>query len=165
MEDISCKFNGYKITMYKQRVGKGFEGYFKVSDIGHILHMKNINSTIRNYDDSEISIFVENDKLVKFLTIFGTYRLRFRAKNPIPKDFDDWLDNIIYEIKHTDIIRLQKQIKMIEEREEEIKNLEQKNQKIIKRIKDLEEENQKTRNEIEMWGIEIEDLIRDSEEI
>lgn len=98
---------------------------FRASDIGMILEMSNIRTTLQNFDDNEkvvISIDTPGGvQQVTFLTEFGLYQLLFISRKPIAKKFKNWVCEVIKEIRLTGQYQLEKKL---EEKEEHIKKIE-----------------------------------------
>lgn len=79
------------------------EPLFKASDIGDILGIKHIRSTLKDYD--------EDEKVLKntstsggaqeclFLTECGMYRMLSRSNKPVAKPFQKWVSSILVDIR------------------------------------------------------------------
>jgi len=78
--------------------------YFKASDVGKVLGIVNIRSTIQNYEN-------EDERVVRnvydpygtpqdtiFLSSQGVYRLLYNSKKEVAKKFRKWAGNILDDI-------------------------------------------------------------------
>jgi prophage antirepressor-like protein len=96
---------------------------FRTSDIADILEINNIRSNIQNFNDSEKVIQNINTiggmQQVSFLTEKGLYKILFRSRKPIAEKFQNWVCEVIKEIRLNGIYDLQKQMeeKIIEHKE------------------------------------------------
>lgn len=96
---------------------------FRTSDIADILDMKNIRVNIQNFDDSEKVVKNINTlggiQPVSFLTEKGLYKILFKSRKPIAEKFQNWVCEVIKEIRLNGVYDLQKQMteKIIEEKE------------------------------------------------
>ena len=98
---------------------------FRASDVGVVLELSNIRATIVDFDDSE-KVVNKVDTLggsqeVTFLTEKGLYKVLFRSRKPIAQKFQDWVCEVVKEIRLTGIYNMQSEIKKaIEEKNEAI---------------------------------------------
>ena len=87
---------------------------FRASDIGEILEMSNIRVTIQNYDDTERHVSTAytstGPKQVTFLTEKGLYKVLFKSRKPIAEKFQNWVCQVIKEIRLSGVYNLQKRI-------------------------------------------------------
>lgn len=64
---------------------------FRASDIGEILEMGNIRTSIQNFDETERPVHTMNTstgpKQVTFLTEKGLYKVLFKSRKPIAEKF------------------------------------------------------------------------------
>jgi prophage antirepressor-like protein len=90
------------------------EPLFRASDIGEILEMSNIRVTIQNYDDTERHVSTAytstGPKQVTFLTEKGLYKVLFKSRKPIAEKFQNWVCEVIKELRLKGIYDLQKQL-------------------------------------------------------
>lgn len=67
---------------------------FRASDIGEILEMGNIRTSIQNFDDTERHVHSMDTstgpKQVTFLTEKGLYKILFKSRKPIAEKFQNW---------------------------------------------------------------------------
>jgi prophage antirepressor-like protein len=86
---------------------------FHATQIGNILGIKNIHSSLINFnnDDKVIDISETSKGLQKtiFLTEIGLYRLICHSRKPIAHTFQKWIFNTIKEIRINGIYELKKQ--------------------------------------------------------
>lgn len=78
---------------------------FRASDVAKIIDIKDIHTSVANFDGDEISRRsmptpggIQN---VLVLTDIGLYRLLFNSRKPIAKRFQKWVANVIREIQQT----------------------------------------------------------------
>ena len=103
---------------------------FRASDVGVVLDMVNIRATIVDFDDSEkraVKVVDSTGRMqdVTFLTEKGLYKVLFRSRKPIAQKFQNWVCEVVKEIRLTGIYKMQNEInKAIEEKNEaiEVKN-------------------------------------------
>lgn len=121
------------------------EPLFRANDIGEILEMGNIRSSIQNFDNTEKHVHSMDTstgpKQVTFLTEKGLYKVLFKSRKPIAEKFQNWVCEVVKEIRLNGVYDLQKQLenqKLEIQLLEENKNIEM-NLKIIKE-KELERE-------------------------
>lgn len=103
---------------------------FRASDIGIILEINNIRMSIVDFDESEKRAVSSTDSTgrmqdVTFLTEKGLYKVLFRSRKPIAQKFQNWVCEVVKEIRLTGIYKMQNEINQaIEEKNEaiEVKN-------------------------------------------
>jgi len=99
---------------------------FRASDVGVVLDMVNIRATIVDFDDSEkraVKVVDSTGRMqdVTFLTEKGLYKVLFRSRKPIAQKFQNWVCEVVKEIRLTGIYKMQTEInKAIEEKNEAI---------------------------------------------
>lgn len=99
---------------------------FRASDVGVVLDMVNIRATIVDFDDSEkraVNTVDGTGRLqdITFLTEKGLYKVLFRSRKPIAQKFQNWVCDVIKEIRVTGIYNMQKEI---DKKQEELASLE-----------------------------------------
>jgi prophage antirepressor-like protein len=102
---------------------------FRASDVGVVLDISNIRTSITDFDESE-KVVRTTDTLggaqeVTFLTEKGLYKVLFRSRKPIAQKFQNWVCEVIKEIRLKGIYKMQDEINQaIEEKNEaiEVKN-------------------------------------------
>ena len=98
---------------------------FRASDIGLVLDIKLINSVIREFDESEKVLHsmhtLGGAQEVTFLTEKGLYKVLFRSRKPIAQRFQNWVCEVIKEIRLKGIYKMENEIKKaIEEKNDAI---------------------------------------------
>lgn len=102
--------------MHTEIVIKGTinEPLFRASDIGEILEISNIRSSIQAFDDTERRVDTMDtstgQKQVTFLTEKGLYKVLFKSRKPIAEKFQNWACDVIKEIRLTGTYKLEKQL-------------------------------------------------------
>lgn len=89
---------------------------FRACDIGEILEISNVRSTIQHFDDTEkITQLIKTGgglQNVTFLTEKGLYKILFKSRKPIAEQFQNWVCEVIKEIRLNGFYNLQKQLKL-----------------------------------------------------
>jgi prophage antirepressor-like protein len=88
---------------------------FRASDIGEILGFNNIRQSIKDYDNTEKDAVTTGDatgrnQSITFLTEKGLYKLLFKSRKPIAEKFQNWVCDVIKEIRLTGTYNLEKQL-------------------------------------------------------
>jgi len=101
------------------------EPLFRASDVGLVLDIKIINSVIREFDESEKVLHTMHTlggaQEVTFLTEKGLYKVLFRSRKPIAQKFQNWVCEVIKEIRLKGIYKMENEIKKaIEEKNDAI---------------------------------------------
>ena len=113
--DIVNAFISNEETCNINIIGSYDEPLFQANQIAKILDIKNINSTIKNFDNDEKIIKSidtnEGQQNVLFLTIIGLYRLLGMSRKPVAIKFQKWIANVIKEIRLNNKYELESQIK------------------------------------------------------
>ena len=101
------------------------EPLFRATDIANILEIGNIHKSTIDFSEFEKKIIVLDTpggpQGVSFITEKGLYKLLFRSRKPIAEKFQDWVCEVIKEIRLNGQYKLQQQLK---EKEEELQNKE-----------------------------------------
>ena len=100
---------------------------FRASDVGVVLDMVNIRATIVDFDESEkraVNTVDGTGRLqdITFLTEKGLYKVLFRSRKPIAQKFQNWVCDVIKEIRVTGIYNMQKEIDKKQEELEQTKD-------------------------------------------
>ena len=98
---------------------------FRASDVGVVLDIASIRSVLRDFDESEKVVHsmhtLGGTQEVTFLTEKGLYKVLFRSRKPIAQKFQNWVCEVIKEIRLKGIYKMQSEIKkVIEEKNEAI---------------------------------------------
>ena len=110
--DIVKAFNANE--MHTEIVIKGTveEPLFRASDIGTILEISNIRSTMQYFDETEKRVdtmdTLGGSQQVTFLTEKGLYKVLFKSRKPIAEKFQNWVCEVIKEIRLHGLYDLQK---------------------------------------------------------
>jgi len=100
-------------------IGSYNEPLFRASDIGEVLEMSNIRTTINDFDETEKDVHTMDTlggkQQVMFLTEKGLYKVLFKSRKPIAEKFKNWVCEIIKEIRIQGSYKLEKQLKEKEE--------------------------------------------------
>ena len=114
---------------------------FRASDIGTVLEMSNIRATIIDFDESEKVVHktptIGGLQEVTFLTEKGLYKVLFRSRKPIAQKFQDWVCDVVKEIRLHGVYDLKKEI---EKKNNEMQQLEDKHKQDIEQQKIAERE-------------------------
>ena len=101
------------------------EPLFRASDVGTVLDMSAIRSVIRDFDETEKVVHnthtLGGSQQVTFLTEKGLYKVLFKSRKPIAEKFQNWVCEIIKEIRLHGVYDLQQQL---EQQSNEFKTLE-----------------------------------------
>ena len=116
------EFNGLNIEVH----GTYEEPLFKAKDIGDLLEMRNIREVIKNFNKKQKNVSLTGYKQeVVFLTEQGLYKVLMRSRKKIAEEFQEWVCEVIEEIRKKGKFVLQEQLKLKElEYEEQIKEKE-----------------------------------------
>lgn len=101
------------------------EPLFRASDIGLILELSNIRQSIKDFDETQ-KVVILNDthggtQQVTFLTEEGLYEVLSMSRKPIAKIFKKWVFNVVKEIRLTGEYKLNKEVQELKN-EIEVKN-------------------------------------------
>ena len=100
---------------------------FRASDVGNVLEITNIRTTINDFNTTEKVVHTMDtlggSQQVTFLTEKGLYKVLFKSRKPIAEKFQNWVCEVIKEIRLHGIYDLQKQL---EQQKNDIKVLEDK---------------------------------------
>jgi prophage antirepressor-like protein len=134
--DIIKAFNSNNLHTEITIKGTQDDPLFRASDIALILDIKQIRSSIQDYDNDE-KVVEKLDTLggpqeITFLTELGLYRLLNRSNKPIARDFQKWVAKVIKEIRLTETYKLEKELnekeKQLTKKEEELSRYKKRNQ-------------------------------------
>ena len=80
---------------------------FRASDVGVVLDITTIHSVIRDFNESEKVLHTMHTlggtQEVTFLTEKGLYKVLFRSRKPIAQKFQNWVCEVVKEIRLTGI--------------------------------------------------------------
>ena len=117
------------------------EPVFRASDIGEILEMGNIRTSIQHFDETERHVHTMDTstgpKQVTFLTEKGLYKVLFKSRKPIAEKFQNWVCEVIKEIRLNGVYDLQQKLLQVEDQKAKEYELKLDNQKVLEREKIL----------------------------
>ena len=137
-EDNNCivkAFENNPISIITEDINNKKIYCFKASDVGKVLNIVNIRTSIMNFDDDEKVVRTTysskggNPETI-YLTSQGVYRLLYNSKKEIAKKFRKWAGNILDDIIFNESAELKKQL---EEKEKIFKNELQSKELLIKK--------------------------------
>ena len=112
--DIVKAFNTNNLHTEVVIKGTKTDPLFRASDIGVVLEISNIRTSIMDFDESEKVVHSMNtlggNQEVTFLTEKGLYKMLFRSRKPIAQRFQNWVCEVIKEIRLNGIYELQKEL-------------------------------------------------------
>uniref|UniRef100_A0A6C0IFR8 Bro-N domain-containing protein n=1 Tax=viral metagenome TaxID=1070528 RepID=A0A6C0IFR8_9ZZZZ len=115
------------------------EPLFRASDIGEILEMGNIRTSIQQFDETERHVHTMDTstgpKQVTFLTEKGLYKVLFKSRKPIAEKFQNWVCEVVKEIRLNGVYDLQKQLLQVEHQKEKEYEVKLEKQKVLEREK------------------------------
>jgi prophage antirepressor-like protein len=120
--DIVKAFNANDLHTEIIIKGTVTDPLFRASDVGAVLDINNIRMSITYFDESEKRAVSTTDSTgrmqeVTFLTEKGLYKVLFRSRKPIAQKFQNWVCEVVKEIRLTGIYKMQDEInKAIEEK-------------------------------------------------
>jgi len=137
------QFNGLNIQVY----GTYDEPLFKAKDIGDLLGMSNIREVIKNFNnkqrcDVSLTDAIGREQNTTFLTEQGLYKVLMRSRKKIAEQFQDWVCEVVEEIRKNGKYEL----------EENKRQLEERNKQIEETARELDLYKQKTYEEIQKTG-------------
>lgn len=144
------QFENLNITIY----GTYENPLFKAKDIGELLDIKNIREIIKNFNnkqrcDVSLTDAIGREQKTTFLTEQGLYKVLMKSRKPIAEQFQDWVCEVVEEIRKQGKYDLEEQLKLkdIETHqllEEKELQLQEKELELIKYKEKVYEEIEKT---------------------
>ena len=117
------------------------EPLFRASDVGNVLEMGNIRTSINDFNDSEKVVHTMDtlggSQQVTFLTEKGLYKVLFKSRKPIAEKFQNWVCEVVKEIRLNGVYDLQKQLLQVEDQKAKEYKLKLEKQKVLEREKIL----------------------------
>ena len=117
------------------------EPLFRAGDVGTVLEMGNIRTSINDFNDSEKVVHTMDtlggSQQVTFLTEKGLYKVLFKSRKPIAEKFQNWVCEVIKEIRLNGVYDLQKQLLQVEDKKKQEYETKLEKQKVIEREKIL----------------------------
>ena len=112
--DIVKAFNSNNLHTEIVIKGDANNPLFRASDIGNILDISTIRSVIRDFNETEKVVHTMHTlggiQQVTFLTEKGLYKVLFKSRKPIAEKFQNWVCEVIKEIRLNSIYDLQKEL-------------------------------------------------------
>jgi prophage antirepressor-like protein len=136
------QFNDLDITIY----GTYEEPLFKAKDIGDLLGIKDIKSTLRDFDKDEVHSMHLIDSLgreqeTNMLKEQGLYKILMISRKPIAKQFQKWVFDIIKQIRLKGKYDLEEQLQVKElEYQQQLREKEQKELEYQQQLQAKEQE-------------------------
>ena len=128
--DIVKAFNSNSLHTEIVIRGTHEEPLFRASDIGVVLDIANIRTSIQYFDDTERHVHTldtsTGPKHVTFLTEKGLYKVLFKSRKPIAEKFQNWVCEVIKELRLKGTYELKQQL---EQAKVEILQVEDKSKK------------------------------------
>jgi len=144
------QFNGLNIRVY----GTCDDPLFKAKDIGDLLEIKNIRDTISNFNEKQKGVVLTDTpggkQEVVFLTEQGLYKVLMRSRKKIAEQFQDWVCEVIEEIRRKGKYDLEEKLKLKDFETQKI--LEEHQQQLEAKEQELLRYKEKTYEEIEKTG-------------
>ena len=110
-------FEQNNITIY----GTSDKPLFKANDIGDLLGISNIRESIKDFTDKQRSVSLTDTafgiKETTMLTEQGLYKVILRSRKPIAVKFQDWVCEVIEEIRKTGEYKSRKQAEITKSNE------------------------------------------------
>ena len=117
------------------------EPLFRASDVGTVLEMGNIRTSINDFNNSEKVVHTMDtlggSQQVTFLTEKGLYKVLFKSRKPIAEKFQNWVCEVIKEIRLNGVYDLQQQLLVVGDQKAKEYETKLANQKVIEREKIL----------------------------
>ena len=113
--DIVKAFNSNELHTEIVIKGTYDSPLFRASDVGEILGISNIRQSIHDFDNTEKDAVITNDATgrqqnITFLTEKGLYKVLFKSRKPIAEKFQNWVCEVIKEIRLSGKYELEKQL-------------------------------------------------------
>ena len=146
--DIVRAFNSNELHTEIVIKGDTNNPLFRASDVGNVLDIANIRTSINDFNETEKVVHTMDTlggtQQVTFLTEKGLYKVLFKSRKPIAEKFQNWICEVIKEIRLNGIYDLQKELEKQQLTLYQLENIKNKEmeekllkQKIIEREKIL----------------------------
>jgi prophage antirepressor-like protein len=114
--DILKAFKLDDTEVFVNILGTEDDPLFQANQIGTILGISHIRSTIANFDDDEKTVHtihtLGGNQETTFLTEFGLYKLLGMSRKPIARHFQKWVGRVVKELRLTGKYELQHQLEL-----------------------------------------------------
>ena len=128
--DIVKAFNSNDLHTEIVIKGTQYDPLFRASDIGIVLDISTIRSVIRDFNETEKVVHSMHTlgglQDVTFLTEKGLYKVLFKSRKPIAEKFQNWVCEVIKELRLKGTYDLKQQL---QQAKEEILQVEEKGKK------------------------------------
>jgi prophage antirepressor-like protein len=133
--DIVRAFNSNNFHTEITIKGTPEKPLFRASDIGTVLEMGNIRSNIQELNENDKAVVVTDTirgpQSVTFITAKGLYKILFRSRKPIAEQFQNWVCDVVEELRLNGQYSLQSKVNELENKlqdaEQSIEELEKQN--------------------------------------
>jgi len=136
--EIVKAFNSNDLNVNITIRGTITDPLFRASDIGNVLEIVNIRTSIMEFDETEKVIQVMDSsggpQSVSFITEKGLFKLLFRSRKPIAEQFQNWVCAVIKEIRLTGTYVLQQQL---EERDQQLEETKEENRILLEEAENM----------------------------
>lgn len=123
--DIVKSFHSNDLTKEITIIGTPEDPLFKANDIAELLDFSNIRVVLADFDESEKRVCstytIRGYKDVNYLTEKGLYKVLFKSRKPIAVQFQNWVFEVIKEIRKNGSYTLQQQLEEIEAENNQLK--------------------------------------------
>jgi prophage antirepressor-like protein len=117
--------------------------YFRATEIGGILGLKNVRETIRTFDQRYKGVILTDtaggEQNITFLTERGLYKLLMTSRKPIAQPFQDWVTDVLETIRETGKYDLNKAAEDLEKEQKIREEAEIKLDALANQFKDVAE--------------------------
>ena len=123
--EIVKAFEHNELSMNITIKGSHEDPLFRASDVAEILEISNIRQNIQHFDETEkrgvcLTDAIGRSQETTFLTEKGLYKVLFKSRKSIAIQFQNWVCDVIKEIRLNGSYELKKQL---EEKDQEIKKI------------------------------------------
>jgi prophage antirepressor-like protein len=137
-------FEEHSIFIIREEIDDKKYYYIRANEIGSLLDIVNIRSSIQNFEDDEMVVRKVYDQKgamqdTKFLTSRGVYRLLYSSKKPLAKKFRKWAGDILDDINFNDSNELKKKL---EAKNKELLDIQEIVEIKNKQLKDKDKDNE-----------------------
>ena len=133
-----------------QVYGTHEEPLFKAKDIGDLLDIKNIRDAVATFNNKQrrdvgLTDAMGREQRTTFLTEQGLYKVIMRSRKKIAEAFQDWVCEVVEEIRKKGKFEIEEQLRMqLEAKEQLQKQLQEKEQELLQYKEKTYEEIEKT---------------------
>jgi prophage antirepressor-like protein len=121
------------------------EPLFRANDIAQVLDINNIRTSTLNFNETEKVVHSMNTpggiQQVAFLTEKGLYKILFKSRKPIAEKFQNWVCEVVKEIRLSGQYSLERQLDQLQNTLEQVNKNSEKTIEKLKIDKELEKHN------------------------